>query len=315
MTRALPFLLVAVLLPSLAPAAQPARPSKRSGPTRQEPVSRELIITDENTDELQRIYVAGRMPTVLVFRTPLARGDDAVTLVAPESVIPKPDVTATKAMLAPEKDVPAGRTFPLTVTFESGHVQVFQLVSDPAKVDLKVTIEARVTRAEAAKSPAALEATITQLQGRLDECQSTSATAGIQKVSSLILSQDFDKEPAFVVERVRNVSHLDRQSRLLVEVKASYRLFSQTYVVLTVENRDAKTWFLDKPEVAVGGGGNAADAKVVTFSTDLNGVPANEVAKVVVVFNTPAQTVGQTYTLKLLERGGSRHVSLEGVRL
>ena len=41
------------------------------------------------------------------------------------------------------------------------------------------------------------------------------------------------------------------------------------------------------------------------------GLPPAEVAKVVVVLDTPAQMVGQRYALTLLEKGGARHVTMD----
>jgi len=91
-----------------------------------------------------------------------------------------------------------------------------------------------------------------------------------------------------------------------------YRLFSHSYVLLTIENRDpSRTWVLDKPEVKLFGGRDSQSLKVVTFDTDLKTLPPAEVAKVVVVLDTPAQMVGQRYALTLLEKGGARHVTMD----
>jgi uncharacterized protein (TIGR02268 family) len=314
----LPVLLV--LLSGAVSHAQAPRRARKPAAAAQAPVAREyqnrtITVTDATANTVPEVRIAARTPTTLVFVQPLAKGDEAMLLAAPPNVLPPPVYNSRSLVLVPEVDLAPGQSLPLTLTFEGGHVQTFKLVTDPKTVDLKVEVALALKERAAPDNSAALNTTVNQLRAQLDECQSTSANAGIQKMASLIVSQDFEKPGAFTVERVTR-RFLDRQSRLLVEVRASYRLFGQTYVVLTVQNRDpSKIWVLDRPEVAVTGSGEAADAKVVTYSAEMSSLPPDEVEKIVVVFNTPPQQKGQTYDISLMEKSGSRHVKLEDVEL
>jgi len=59
-----------------------------------------------------------------------------------------------------------------------------------------------------------------------------------------------------------------------------------------------------------------ADVKVVSYATELPALPPDEIEKLVVAFQTPAsQATRQKVTLTLLERNGSRHVTLEDLDL
>src|SRR5262249_40084682 len=69
------------------------------------------------------------------------------------------------------------------------------------------------------------------------------------KVASLILGQELAKPHSFTVAQ-HTAHRLDKQNRLLAEVKRVYRLFELTYLVVTIENRDpSKVWVLDRPEI------------------------------------------------------------------
>jgi len=307
------FLLSGTILSASANAPAAAAPA--TTPAARAFEVRQVLITDETANTVHEIHVAAGTPTTLVFQTPLAEGDDAVVFAAPRDVVPDPLKNTRTLLIGAERDLRPGESYPITLRFADGQVQTFQLVTVPGKVDVKVDVTLALEKRASPESPAALKASIGQLQSRLDECQSTSATVGVSKIASLILKQDQQKPQAFTVERIP-MRHLDKQSRLLVEVRAAYRLFAETYVVLTVQNRDpSKVWVMDRPEVGVEGGGEAASAKIISFSTELPQLPPDEEQKLVIVFSTPPQAAGQTFTLSLLEKAGSRHVKLEGVRL
>lgn len=279
--------------------------------------SRTLTINDANASDIHELHVAAGAATTLVLRQPIAANGGAI-LAAPPQVIPAPLALQDNKVLvlSPQRDLAAGETFPLTLTFVDGTVQSFRLVTAPAEVDIQVELKLELQARATPSSAAALTDKLMALQARLDECQSTADAAGVSRVTSLILSQDFDKPQAFTVERRLNARHLDKQSRLLVETRAVYRLFGQSYVVLTVENRDPdKVWQMERAEVGVSGGGAATQAQVLTFNSEIPELPPGEVTKVVIAFTTPTQTTGQRFTLRLLERAGSRHVSLKDVEL
>jgi hypothetical protein len=136
------------------------------------------------------------------------------------------------------------------------------------------------------------------------------------KVGELVLKQDFKKPVAFIVEK-HPARKLDKQAFLLVETLAVYRLFDASYLVLTVENRDPdKVWVLDRAEVAVAGSSSNVDARVLDVAQEMSqGIPPGVEAKLVVVFKTPEQSADQRFTLKLLEKAGNRHISLENLKL
>nr|WP_158625269.1 DUF2381 family protein [Corallococcus terminator] len=303
-----------------APAgAQPAAAqAQTSAPAQREMRSRELIINDENANTLHEIHVAGGAPTSLVLPQPLADQGGAI-LAAPPDIIPTPSrvpASATRLLvLSPAKDVPAGKSFPLTLTFADGTVQSFRLVTVAEEVDIQIAVKLQMQAKASAASAPALTAAINSLRAQLDECQATSDVAGTARIAALVLRQDLDKPQAFTAER-RNVRHRDKQSRLLVEARAVYRLFGQSFLVLGVQNRDASAnWQMEKAEIAVSGGSSSQDAKVLSAQMDVLSLPPDETARVVIAFETPAQGADQRYLIRLFERGGNRHVELTDVQL
>ena len=97
-----------------------------------------------------------------------------------------------------------------------------------------------------------------------------------------------------------------------------YRLFSQTYVVLSVENRDPnRNWVLAKPVVRLSGGGQEIELKVAAWQTDLPELPPGDtIQRVVIAFETP-QNVDprQRLAVALLEKDGTRRVELRDLEL
>ena len=269
---------------------------------------RTLEITDANATQLYDINVAVGTPTTLAFQIPLK--DGGVFLADLGGVFFPPQLTEKAIVLVPKKD-PSKAVITLNVSLSDGTTIPFRLVSGTAAPDLQVDVVVRLEQKAAPDSAAALKASVAQLRGQLDECQATAGDAGLAKVAALIVAQDLSKSAAFTVEH-RSIHVLDKQQRLLVEARHLYRLFGYTYLVLTIQNRDpSKVWVLDRPEVKTEG----SDIKVVTFSSELQALPPDEIEKVVVGFATPSQATHQKLNLSLLERGGSRHVVLEGIEL
>lgn len=297
---------------SAAAAKSSPPPSSPPAPAKRELVRRTLKITDANADAIPALRVAHGAATTLVFATPIK--DGGALLADINDLFYPPQLTDRTILLVPKKD-PGAQVTSLTVTLADGTILPFQLVAAQGETDLQVDVVVALEKAASPESPQALKGALAQLRGQLDECQASAGSAGIAKVAALIISQDLDKPQAYIVER-RAVHHLDKQSRLLVESRHLYRLFGFTYMVLTIQNRDpGKTWVLDRPEVRVAGGGEASDVKVVTHQIDLEAVPPDEIAKLVLVYATPAQQVGQKLTVELREKNGNRHVKLEGLDL
>jgi len=287
----------------------------RSEPQRPQPhverrvTNRVLTFSPETSTAVPEVFLAPGVPTTLIF--PLNINEGATRLADPNKFIYKPQIYRNTVVLSPRAELPAGAVVPLSVGLEDGTLVSFILRGATAEADFQVTVELKMTKPHAPESLQALKQTIARLQGSLDECQASGGSSGISKIASLVLTNEPGSPAARTFESHR-VHAVDKQSRLLVRVHHLYRLFSQSYLLLTVENRDpSRVWVLDRPELKLRGGSESAALKLVTFDTDLKALPPEEIAKVVVVFETPAQQSGQRMSITLLEKGGSRHATLD----
>ena len=302
-----------------APPVPPPRAAQKPTPASAQPkpapkrrlLRRQLAITDATLNTVPEVHVAGGVPTTLSFRQPI--NEKSIVLADGADVFLPARSTSTSIQLIPRVDVPEGTPTTLTVSLADGTVLPFMLSSSPEEADVQVDIEVSLEKRAAGDSPQALKAALSQLRTQLDECTATSESAGLARLADLILKDDATKPQPF--ER-HDVHKLDKQSRLLVEVKQAYRLFGHTYVVLTVENREpSKAWVLDRPEVALLGEGSTTDLKVDAVSADSVTLNPDETQKLVIVFRTPPQGVNQRFTLSLLEKNGNRHVRLDNIGL
>ncbi len=282
-------------------------------PMRRELRRRTLLITDASVHSVAEVHVARGTPTTLVFQVPLR--ENGVLLADVGGHFYPAQVSERTLIVIPRRDVPRQDITTLTVTLEDGTVLPFTLRTLRRQVDLQIDVQVALDKRAAPDSAPALKALSTQLRAQLDECKASSGAAGVTKLAALILAQDPAKPQAFNVQR-HSVHYVDKQSRLWVEVTQVYRLFDLTYAVLTIQNRDpAKAWVLDRPEVALRGGGEGAELRVVSFTSDMASLAPDESAKVVVAFASPARGVGQEVVLSLLEKNGNRHFKVEGLAL
>lgn len=294
----------------LAPLPPPSKTAAKAA-VRRDMKQRTLRITDAK--EVPDLHVAGGAATTLSF--PIDVVPSRVLLVDVKNRFLPPQAAGSNLVIIPQSDLPAGEELSLQVGLADGSVLPFRITSLPTEVDLHVEVELALARKAAPDSVQGLKATITELQGKVDECLSSSADTGAGKIAALILKQDPSKPEAFAVER-HQARHLDKQSRLLVETQHVYKLFDLSYVMLSVENRDpSRPWVMDHAEIAIAGGGSATDAKVLNVAQELNSIPPGETSKLVVGFATPLQTVGQRFTLRLVEKAGSRHVEMTDLSL
>jgi len=271
--------------------------------------NRVVTFSPESSTAVPEIFLAPGVPTTLIF--PLNINEGATRLADPNKLIYKPQFYRNTAVLSPRAELPAGAVVPFSVGLEDGTLVSFILRGATTEADFQVTVELKITKSQAPESLEGLKETIARLQGSLDECQTSAGASGISKIASLVLANEPDSPTARTFE-AHHVHAVDKQSRLLVNIQHLYRLFSDSYVLLTVENRDpSRVWVLDRPELKLRGGTETSVLKVVTFDTDLKSVPPEETAKVVVAFETPVQQAGQRISLTLLEKGGSRHVTIE----
>ena len=305
-------------LPVIALSLLAASPKKSQPPKvevgKRELARRTIAITDD-TREVEIHVVAGGATTL---RFPQKLGKHA--LVDSKGYFPadKQGKADRLFILLPEKDIPPGEVVTLQLSLDDGTLlPPFLLVTQPSSADLYVEVDVQLNKRAAADSAVALKTQVSELQSKLDECESSSGERGAIKVAELILRQDLNKSTVFVVEQ-HPTRHLDKQSQLLIQTRHVYRLFDATYVVLTLENRDPdKRWVLDRAEVSVEDGASSeTSARVLDVALDLSqGIPPGEEARVVIAFKTPTQSVDHRYTLRFFEKAGNRHLKLEGLKL
>ncbi len=317
--RSVAALALVLLLPWVANAAEPGAKAARTHQRgvqapRRELQRRTLRITDASIESVSELHVAEGTPTTVLFEMPLKQG--SVILADFKGYFYPPQLSEKGLMLLPRKDLPSGELVTLTVPLTDGTVLPFKLMTVPKLADLQVDVLVALEERAAPESPQALKAAIADLRAQLDDARSQEGKAGIGKVAALVLEQNLDRPEAFAVER-HAVHHLDKQARLLVETQAVYRLFNQLYLVLTVQNRDpAKTWVLDRAEMTLGdAAGPGATNLVVQTRAEAPSLAPDAVEKVVVVLEAPSQKDNQRFRLRLLERGGGRHVQLDGLQL
>lgn len=285
----------------------------RADAARRELRKRTLVISDATANSIAELHVAGGVPTTLVFQLPVR--EHGVLLADTSGSFYPAQVSERTLLLVPKRDLQRRRLTTLTVTLEDGTVLPFKLTTAPHQVDLQVDVQVTLERRAAPESAQALKAISTQLRSQLDECKSSSGSAGVSKVAALILAQDSQKPQSFTVQR-QGVHRVDKQSRLWVEVTQVYRLFDFTYVVATIQNRDpSKPWVLDRPEIAVRGEGESADVRIAAYTWDASALAPDESARVVIAFATPSRGFSHDLVLSFLEKSGTRHFKLEGLPL
>jgi uncharacterized protein (TIGR02268 family) len=284
---------------------------KETAPVQREPVQRTITITDDNLSSIPEIRVGADWPTTLVFSTPLSKDNQAVMLAQPGHEFAPPKFTDSSVILIPRKDLSASGGAALTVTLADGNILSFKLVSVPKAFDLRVDVELKLSKRAAPDSPEALRTTLEQLRAQVEECQSSSATAGVSKIGALVLAE---KNPAAV--EMRKLGRTDKQSRMLVSAKYEYRLFGYVFVVLEMQNRDdAKIWELDGADVKLQGSGSNQDVQVASAAMDPPAIEPNATGRIVVGFKVPEQQRGQQFSVGLREKNGSRHVQLDNLSL
>jgi uncharacterized protein (TIGR02268 family) len=272
---------------------------------------RTLKVTDGNFNEVQVIHVAGGIPTTVSFRQPI-RPESVILADTTNAFLP---VKASEAsiVLIPRKDLGRKSTTTLTVTLADGTILPLLLATVPKEADIGVELDVALVQRAPAESAPVLKAAAAQLRAELDDCRADQGAAGVAKVAGLVLQQDPAQPQVF--ER-HSIGRRDKQERLLVEVRQVYRVFGHSYLLVLLENRDpSRTWVLDHPELASTGGGQVVDIQVASFQMDPAALGPNESGKVVVAFKTPPQGSTASFRLQLLEKNGSRHVTLDGLSL
>jgi hypothetical protein len=269
------------------------------------------------------IHVAKGRTTTLMFDGPIKSVD---LLDVGKIFAPPPATQASKTLYLTTLRDPGSVVTTLVVVMATGSELPFQLVGtpDPNAADVVVDIanaRSSTTAAVAATEPGgegssdACSNSVALLRQELDECRASTGADALRKIAQLILTEDATANSQSVVfEGRRSLRTLDKQSGLLVEATGLYRLFGNTYLLLTVENRLAdRSWVLDKAQVRLNGAG--ADLPVISTLTELAVLPPSETEKIVVLFTTPAKRAKSSIAVTLLEKSGNRHVTLDGIDL
>ena len=297
------FLLASTLLLS----ASLAWAAPRSPAHRRDLRHRTLAIDDESLGSLPEIRVAGGSPSVLTF--PVAVKDGGALVSSVRKLFYPPTQTDKTVILVPKADLtqPAA----LNVSLVDGTVLSFKLLSVPDESDVQVDVQLALKSRAAPESVAALRSTIDQLRGELEELRAGSANTGATKLAALLLNENLDEPQAFERRPLRGG---DKQDRLLVQARWSYRFVGLTLLVLTVENRDPqKLWVLDRAEVRLTGGAEATDLKVLASSPEMPVLAPDIAERLVVAFATPQFGPGQKLRLTLIEKDGPRRFVLDGL--
>ncbi len=305
----------AALLAVLAGTGAPATPRKDSDAVvtsgKRALKRRSLVVTDANFNEVQVVHVAAGVPTTLSFRQPL-RAESVILADVTNAFLPV-KATESSIVLIPKWDLGQRSMTTLTVTLADGTILPLLLTTVSGEADIGVDISVALVQQAPPESATVLKASLLELRSELDECRADQGTAGIAKLASLVLQQDLSRPQVF--ER-HELHRRDKQERLLVDVRAAYRIFGHTYLVVTLENRDpSRAWVLDRPELSVTGGSQSIDVSVTAFRMDTTAIAPNDTGKLVVVFQTPPQGSGNSLSLQLLEKNGSRHLRLDGLSL
>lgn len=276
---------------------------------------RELVITDATVEGVQEIHVGKATGTTLTFEVPL-KDPGGVLLADTRGLFFPPQIFDRGLVLVPKEDIAKSEPITLNVTLSDGTVVIFKLLSIAAEVDAAVDVALHLEKRAAPESPSALKEQLEVVRGELDECKAASASAGEGQIAALLAVQDLDKPQTWNTVDKRPIRKLDKQSRLLVQARAVYRLLDLSFLLLTVENRDpGRTWVLDKAELGLSGGGTSQDVKVRHVATEQPALGPGEVEKVVISFQTPQATTEHSYVVSLFEKNGNRHVKLEDVSL
>jgi uncharacterized protein (TIGR02268 family) len=270
---------------------------------------RTLTITDSSFQDVPVVHVAKGVPTTLSFGQAIRRESILLSDLS-EAFLP-PRATETTVVLIAARDLAPKAVATLTVTLADGTLVPLLLTTEQQTADIAVDVSVNLSQRGAPESLPALKATVLQLRGELDECRGDSGRAGVAKLARLVLEQDVSGTAPVLRQELHR---RDKQERLLVELVRAYRLFGDTYLVLTLENRDpAAPWVLDRPELSASDGRTSVDVPVLAVEMDLPIVQPNETGRVVLAFRS-VQTGGR-FTLQFREKNGTRHVRLEGLSL
>jgi hypothetical protein len=289
-----------MLDPGIVPRSTPYRELKR----------RSVVVTDETKDI--EVHTAAAIVVTLTFPVDVRQA----LLADPDGRFDEPQRRGRVLVLLPKRNIPRGHAVIMTVTLEDGTLLPnFVLSTLKAEADLTLDVDVQMRRKAGGDSASALKMQVTELQSRLDECQQAASNAGTKKVAELVLRQDFSKPAAFVAER-HGIRVLDKQSRILVQLRTAYRLFDSTYLVLTAENRDPdKAWVMERAEISIAGGSSAVETRVLHVTKEMDVVPPGVESRMAITFQTPTHDTAQRFVVRLFEKNGNRHVELTDVKL
>lgn len=326
-TRIIPRLTLGLALLAVSAPAAAAGRAKSTSPTagtvivagakgkQREIRRRELVITDATVEGVQEIHVGRGTGTTLTFEVPL-KAPGGVLLTDMKGIFFQPQLLEKGVVLVPKDDVSKNEPITLTVSLTDGTVLLFKLVSVPTDIDGGVDVSLKLEKHAAPDSASALKEQLEAVRAELDECKAGATGAGEGKIAAMLVAQDMDKPQTWNTVDKRPIRKLDKQSRLLVQARAVYRLLDFSFLLITVENRDpAKTWVLDKAQLSLSSGGESQDVRVRQVATEQPSLAPGDTEKIVLSFQTPQTNTEHSYTLSLTEKNGNRHVKLEDISL
>ncbi len=206
----------------------------------------------------------------------------------------------------------AGDTGTLTLTLADGRPLTFTVRLVPATASADASVEVRLPE-DRHTLPARCQAAVQEAKDALAECRESDPKRAVALIASLML--DAPEHGRLLQER--QVHWRDKEHRIFIQVVDAVRLFGRTYLRLEVENRDGsgKPWRPGTATVSLVGPGPRLQSLPVVPVYQLQEIDAGQSAMVVLSVKTPQVAAGAHVRLTLEEKGGSRHLVIQGLAL
>ena len=206
----------------------------------------------------------------------------------------------------------AGDTGTLTLTLADGRPLTFTVRLVPAAASADASVEVHLPE-DRHTLPARCQAAVQEAKDALAECRESDQKRAVALIASLML--DAPQRGRLLEER--HVRWRDKQHRIFVQAVDAVRLFGRTYLRLEVDNRDGsgKPWRPGAATVSLVGPGPRLQSLPVVPVYQLQEIDSGQAGMVVLSVKTPQVSAGAHVRLTLEEKGGSRHLVIEGLAL
>ncbi|HEX5747829.1 MAG TPA: DUF2381 family protein [Archangium sp.] len=292
--RLLPWLPLAILLTGATAASQQPQPPARE---RQE---RQVVVPNNPDDPVPEVRVAANVATLFVFDAPIDRGSLEVEGRATRFNLM--DIGERTITLEPAVEPGGGEKLGVRVRYKDVGVPAYAtlaLVSHPTRVDTRVDVMRRPRTLEA------LEAALAEKDAQLAALRAVSGPAG------LVFSGRLDLN-GVQARRIENLP-TSTQSGLKVLSGEGYRARSWALAVIRVQNLPGqKPWESGQARLTRRDG-----TPVKVRSVDMNKaqLAPGEEGLIAVETEAPFWKVDGVLRLELLDKSGSRHLSIPNVKL